>query len=644
MNPVSIAISKFTAKTDINPASETIAGGIKALAEKYGQHAHRSSKDGAAFSPTRYREGGKRGNADLIALTAIVLDFDGVSWDAVRSLLVTLGWQAWAYSTYSHTPEQPHFRVVLSLDREITDPSEMRHALEAAAHVLGGDADRKALKATQMFYLPACPVDATAFNDFMEGEPLAVEDLLSERIPAKAGAGSAKGYPGTGAKDEPLTIRELADAVVASFESIVFVHGRFRAYKDGCWEIVRKPELMRLMMKKLDTTATSRKASEVLATLEVLVAASDERLMRFSQPSAAICLTDGTLDLSTQQLGGHDPDHGLKRRFDLSWQNHSPEAPQWDRFLESIWGELPDYRERVHFIEEWMGQLLLPSNRYGLMLWMYGPGKNGKSIFAQVFSALVRDARDPDAVTALQLDQMASSAYLERLVNAALNVTADLNSVSKTVDGVIKSIVTGDEMTVMAKYEKPYTITPSTKLLALMNSLPRISDTTEGFRRRLAILTFPKVISEAEQDPFLIEKLLAEKSAILGRAIRGLMRLIARENFLLPPSAVQTVADFMAGQDPIQLFMDERVIVNPQGRTTLQAAYEAYESWRLSTGFSQMNRTTFSQRMEAKGLEKYKSGSMCFRIELRNPEEPLLRSATRKQIESVRDEDLFETA
>jgi hypothetical protein len=126
-------------------------------------------KDGANFVPSRFKlepDGRhvRRLKRNLIARTAITLDCETdkktgevpPTFDVAVSRIRSVGWTAVVYTSHSHTPEAPRYRVVVPLTEEI--PHELP-APEVVADRLGllGVLDRSKIGASSLFYLPSMP-------------------------------------------------------------------------------------------------------------------------------------------------------------------------------------------------------------------------------------------------------------------------------------------------------------------------------------------------------------------------------------------------------------------------------------------------------------------------------------------------------
>jgi P4 family phage/plasmid primase-like protien len=163
------------------------------------QHVRREEKDGPLFAPAQFRDGGKRRDADVEALSMLVLDFD----DGTPPKDVTTAWEQWEYviySTHSHMEDgKPKWRAVFPLTGAVP-ASEWEATYSKLARALGaGHADLTCRNAGRMFYLPSCPKEreALAFAEHHPGRPLDPNEVpeppkevveKAERKPLPAGA------------------------------------------------------------------------------------------------------------------------------------------------------------------------------------------------------------------------------------------------------------------------------------------------------------------------------------------------------------------------------------------------------------------------------------------------------------------------
>lgn len=120
----------------------------------------RPEKDGPAFIPAIFKPEGRRCDADVLKVTAAVLDFDGLNepqTNRVMFKLMTMGLDAsfLAYSTYSQGPMAgAHYRVVLPYEVPLSIEEHSR-VYAALLRYFDGLADASCRNPSHLFYLPA---------------------------------------------------------------------------------------------------------------------------------------------------------------------------------------------------------------------------------------------------------------------------------------------------------------------------------------------------------------------------------------------------------------------------------------------------------------------------------------------------------
>ncbi len=140
------------------------------------------------WSPATF-EGDRRAKRGALSVCALVLDYEAEEGQEPATLEGAVGlWGAcrgWIYTTWSHTPERPRFRVVLELSRTVT-PAEQPILWRWGAtrcHEAGHPIDEGCSDASRLWYLPAVQPGRIAEYRLLplDGVPLDVEAVLAEQ-------------------------------------------------------------------------------------------------------------------------------------------------------------------------------------------------------------------------------------------------------------------------------------------------------------------------------------------------------------------------------------------------------------------------------------------------------------------------------
>ncbi len=138
-------------------------------------------KDGPAFVGGLVR-GGRRKKGSIESRSLITLDVDFADDGFIQwAKLMVLGGVAHViYSTHSHRPGAPKFRLIILLDRILT-PDEYSAVARKLAESIGMHFfDRTTFDVNRLMYLPSCSMDADPVFVEETGAPLNVDNLLAQ--------------------------------------------------------------------------------------------------------------------------------------------------------------------------------------------------------------------------------------------------------------------------------------------------------------------------------------------------------------------------------------------------------------------------------------------------------------------------------
>ena len=305
-------------------------------------------------------------------------------------------------------------------------------------------------------------------------------------------------------------------------------------------------------------------------------------------------------------------------------------CPRWLQFLEEVFVA----RDVIAFIQRAAGYSLTGSTREQVWFLCYGDGANGKSTFLETILALlgglVADSYGADtaADTLVKRGQTSSiPADLAALVNKRFVICSESDNVSSLHTGRIKSLTGGDPQTAWFMRENFFTFVPVLKLWLATNHLPRVSDPTDGFWRRVRLIPFLAKFEGPTRDPDLRDKLRAELPGILNWAIEGALAW-HREGLRPPQSVLLATLQYRWDSDPLGEFKTECCITEPLAKAGSTQLYRAYVVWAEHQGITEkgrLGRDTFLRMLVDEGYKMAKTdGVRVIRgIRLRTENEPI---------------------
>lgn len=147
--------------------------------DKQQSHVRSMEKDGEYFIPAKFARKNTRLAEDVVALSCFVMDIDtgNVHSEDIQSKLDGLTY--FAYTSYSHHPDCPRWRVVIPYAKDIS-PEIHQFVYQHFQGFFDGNLDKRCATVNQIWYTPACPPDAAQYFQFIEndGEWFEPESLI----------------------------------------------------------------------------------------------------------------------------------------------------------------------------------------------------------------------------------------------------------------------------------------------------------------------------------------------------------------------------------------------------------------------------------------------------------------------------------
>ncbi|EFA9708661.1 DNA primase [Escherichia coli] len=304
-------------------------------------------------------------------------------------------------------------------------------------------------------------------------------------------------------------LAERFDGVCVHPESEI-VH----VWRGGVWCPVSTMELSREMVaiySEHRATFSKRVINNAVEALKVIAEPMGE-------PSGDLLpFANGALDLKTGEFSPHTPENWITTHNGIEYTPPAPgenirdNAPNFHKWLEHAAGKDPRKMMRIC-----AALYMIMANRYDWQMFIEatGDGGSGKSTFTHIASLL---AGKQNTVSA-EMTSLDDAGGRAQVVGSRLIVLADQPKYTGEGTG-IKKITGGDPVEINPKYEKRFTAVIRAVVLATNNNPMIFTERAGGVSRRRVIFRFDNIVSEAEKDRELPEKIAAEIPVIIRRLL-----------------------------------------------------------------------------------------------------------------------------
>lgn len=372
--------------------------------------------------------------------------------------------------------------------------------------------------------------------------------------------------------------------------------------KDSCWEYTGSfwkpisPEQIQQYALRAESAWITRRSRRTEIANFVLTESHRQRIPWRSIQEYEVPLANGVLDLRTSVIRPHRKEDYLEAVMPIPFIPGA-KCPVLEKMLEYSWGADEDYRLKVMAAQEFFGYILMPHARYKKCLILYGEPDTGKSQLL----AIARELVGADNCSAIGVKDMGDSRKLAPIKGKFLNSLGEISQSALIEDGGFKMLIsTGDAIQLDQKYEQAESYIPFAKHVFCGNTLPRVNDLTDASFNRMLILQFSKIIPKNEQDPHLLDKLVAEAPGIINWAIEGAKRLFENEGrFTVIPESVELLKTYKRANNPMNDFLHISCRKSEGNSIDLNDFRGRFNIWR-----SERNSLTAIRRMLGSALGK----------------------------------------
>jgi len=316
---------------------------------------------------------------------------------------------------------------------------------------------------------------------------------------------------------------------------------------------------------------------------------------------------NGTLDLRSGELREHRREDLLTRLATVDFDPQA-ECRRWLSFLERT----QPTAEVRSFLQRAAGSGLVGLAADVPFLVHVGGGANGKSVFLETLRGVLGSDYSAElaahALTARSQGTDALERALLPIVGKRLVTVLELGEGQRLHEQAVKRLVSGEPVRVRPLYAESFETIPCGTAMLTSNHALSVAGDDDGIWRRLIEVPWLEQIPEAERDPGLRAKLLAEEApGILRWALEGCIAW--QTQGLAPPESIaQATQARRTEQDDVGAFLTECCRQGPRERVSNARLRPVYEWWCAREGIAPLGHTALATRLKRRGFARTHSG------------------------------------
>ncbi|CAM5489981.1 Putative DNA primase/helicase OS=Streptomyces griseomycini OX=66895 GN=FHS37_006883 PE=4 SV=1 [Streptomyces griseomycini] len=254
----------------------------------------------------------------------------------------------------------------------------------------------------------------------------------------------------------------------------------------------------------------------------------------------ALCTPEGIVDLRTGRIRPAAPDRDFHSRSTTVAPREMP-TPRWHRFLADTFGEDGEGVEMVRFLQLLLGYSITGDVGGQVMPFLFGSGKNGKSVLLDVLLKLLGDYADAAPPGFLMVRSYEGHPTdLAELHGRRVIVCSEVKPGDRFDEARVKLLTGGDRIKARRMRQDFFSFEPTHKLWLLGNHHPEVGTGGFAFWRRMRLIPFERVVSDDRKIGNLAALLVTEEGpGILNWLVEGARRYLAGDKDLAGPERVR---------------------------------------------------------------------------------------------------------
>lgn len=357
-------------------------------------------------------------------------------------------------------------------------------------------------------------------------------------------------------------------------------------------EVTAHPSKIDTLTTRLASFSTAEVTVKTAARFPAMQVEMDDMDSNVSE----INTPHGLVNLKTGELYPAKPSHLVSKATAVPPDFDNPPV-RWLQFLkEATAGDV----QLQHFLQKLSGYYLSGYRHMPIVVFLYGPGGNGKSIFIDTIRGMMGEyGRASPMRTFTASIKEDHPTEIANLVGARLVTAQETKGGQKWDDDRVKSLTGDDEISARFMQQDYFTFRPYFKLLFSGNRKPSVERLDEALRRRLCIVPFTN--RPKKKDDWLMDTLRDnEWPGILAWAIKG-CQMVLDEGLEFPSVVEGATAQYFNEEDNVGMWLSEHIQYSSGKILPLEIVWADWQQWCNSHNVAIGNRVMLRDDLTNRG-------------------------------------------
>lgn len=312
----------------------------------------------------------------------------------------------------------------------------------------------------------------------------------------------------------------------------------------------------------------------------------------FDRESGYINFKNGLYDLNKKELIPHTPSIFTMNQIP---HNYNPNAEVHEKLKDTLLKIACNNELRYQTILQMIGYCMTTSVHLQKCFILYGKtAGNGKSTLQNIITALVGQQN----VSVIPLDELTNNKFASGSIKGKLiDMGSEMSKEYLKDVSIFKQWVTGDEIAVEEKFKAKQKINPYAKFIFNANELPKVSDKTDGFYRRLHIILMEAKFNKTDNKSFKFADIVTEQ-AMEWLLKQSLNEFINMDDFANTNESDEIISKYKIENNSVLMYMQDsgnlKEIIKKNGYSFKRSILFAdYKWWCEDSGYQKVGKSTF---------------------------------------------------